>query len=137
MKSTGFTLIELMIVVAIIGILATIALPAFKLYTIKSRYTEIVLAAQPYKLGVETCLQNGKSLADCDAGRYGIPPAVNSSQGQIASITVTDGQITITPEDTHGLTSSDTYILTPSNNIPIRWAVSGGAVTAGYVMSNE
>jgi type IV pilus assembly protein PilA len=49
----GFTLIELMIVVAIIGILAAIAIPAYQNYTLKAKFTEIVNATAPIKLAID------------------------------------------------------------------------------------
>ncbi|HMY62402.1 MAG TPA: prepilin-type N-terminal cleavage/methylation domain-containing protein, partial [Nitrosomonas sp.] len=55
----GFTLIELMIVVAIIGILAAVAVPAYQNYTIKSRFTEVINATAPFKTAVELCVQSG------------------------------------------------------------------------------
>jgi type IV pilus assembly protein PilA len=59
----GFTLIELMIVVAIIGILAAVALPAYQTYAARAEFSEVVLAATPAKTAIELCIQTTNAAA--------------------------------------------------------------------------
>lgn len=86
-KQTGFTLIELMIVVAIVAILAAIALPAYQTYTKKARFSEVIAAVGPYKTAIELCVQSGNASTACTAGSNGVPANAGAS-GNVASVTV-------------------------------------------------
>lgn len=133
-KIKGFSLMELMIVVTIIGILVAIAVPSYQSYTKRAHFTEVVQSALPYKLGVEECYQALNSLDQCQSGQQGIPAAINDQQGKglIKAIQVTQGIITVTPQDKYGITANDTYILTPDiEDGSLHWQTSGGSVTAG------
>lgn len=137
----GFTLIELMIVVAIIGILAAVALPAYQTYTAKAAYTEVTQAMSPYKQAVDECFANGVALTACDAEANGIPavPAASTSRA-FNSLTVVDGVITATPNAYKNILGTDTCVMTPTAegdagtaNRRLVWAYSGACVTKGYV----
>jgi len=129
----GFTIIELLITLAIIAIIAVIAVPSYMNYTRRAYYSEVVQAAAPYKLGVTECYHTTGALTNCAAGSNGIPAARTTAVGAVTSVAVAAGVITITPVASKGIVAADTYILTPtiSNNI-LTWVASGGGVTAGY-----
>ncbi len=89
----GFTLIELMIVVAIIGILAAVALPAYLDYTTKAKVGNALTAADSLKTAVALCVQETGGLTGCTTSSNGIP--VFNATKEVASATVTDGVITL------------------------------------------
>ncbi len=133
MIRSGFTLLEVMITLAIIAIIAVIAIPAYQNYTRKAYYAEIVQAAAPYKLAVAECYHILGSLKDCDSGHHGISNQGQHSRGNIQSISVTSGQITVIPLEKNGLKTEDSYILTPKiENDTLIWERSGGGIIAGY-----
>jgi type IV pilus assembly protein PilA len=142
-KQKGFTLIELMIVVAIVGILAAIAIPAYQDYTVRARVTEGLSLASAAKTTVsENAMSGSPSLA---AGWQ--PPGQTPNVSNVA-VNSTNGQITITYTS---LAGGGTLTLTPTlassgaalaaNTIPsdaIEWDCGGGSdsLNARYRPSN-
>ena len=134
----GFTLIELMIVIAIVGILAAVALPAYQNYTKRAAYSEVIAAMSNAKVGVNECYQLTSGLTACDAGSNGVPADVTAvADGALASIETSNGVITATPNAYKGIAATDTCLLTPTadsgNSAYLDWDYSGACVTDGYV----
>jgi type IV pilus assembly protein PilA len=143
----GFTLIELMIVIAIIGILAAIALPAYQTYTKKAKMAEVISAVAPYKTAIAmavqkssaSCMADGANtlkFTDLDAGTCGLPAAAGANGGVVASVTVENGVIIATGTEA---VDKVTYELSPKGAAaadaaavpPIVWEEGGTCVAAG------
>ncbi len=111
----GFTLIELMIVVAIIGILAAVALPAYQTYTVKAKVSEVLLAASQCRTTVSEVYQTGDSAAAPTANGWGCEAnaggAGTAPSKYVTSVeTDADGVITVTA-------SADTSLGTAASTV--------------------
>jgi type IV pilus assembly protein PilA len=116
----GFTLIELMIVVAIIGILAAVALPAYKSYTIKARMSEVVLGASQCRTTVSEVYQTAAAGASIGANNWGCENTVGPATKYVSTITTdANGVITVTTMNNSAdldSAASTTLQMTPYKN---------------------
>jgi type IV pilus assembly protein PilA len=131
----GFTLIELMIVVAIIGILAAVALPAYQNYSNRAAFSELVLAVTPRKTAVELAVQtrSPNALTAINGGLLGVPADVTAADN-VHGAAVVNGVITMTWRPTFNTVAEPmagvTYTLTPNGvTPPVQWTEGGTCLT--------
>ena len=130
----GFTLIELMIVVAIIGILAAVAIPAYQKYVAKAKFADVVSSTAPVETAMALCMQeNAGDITSCDTAaelKVTLPPATANLAS--VAITATTGVITATATAAAG---GYTYIRTPgalaATDSTVTFATTGTCIAAG------
>ena len=134
----GFTLIELMIVIAIIGILAAIAIPAYQDYTVRAKVSEGLNLAGAAKLAVTETVDSTGDFAADHAG-YGLPLAASITGNNVSAVTVADsGQITVEYVSLGGSASDgDTVILIPTFDAgSTTWGCNTGTLISKYRPAN-
>jgi len=138
-QQKGFTLIELMIVIAIIGILAAIAIPAYLDYTIRAKVSEGLNLSSSAKLAVAEYYNSEGDLTPADNPDWGLPAKENIKGNHVSQVQVTTGgNITVTYRKLGNVKADGkTIVLSPSTaEGSLVWNCTGGDLPSKYRPSN-
>lgn len=130
-QQKGFTLIELMIVVAIIGLIASFALPAYNDHTMKARFAEVNAISNTYKTAVALCYSETNDLTVCNMGTHGIPGAAEPTDNLAAGMTVESGVISMTGTQAAGGWTSVMAPSVSSAGNALIWTQTGTCLASG------
>jgi type IV pilus assembly protein PilA len=144
----GFTLIELMIVVAIIGILAAVAIPAYQDYIVKAKIGNALTSVDGLKTAVATCIQENGADTNCTASSNGIPADNTFTRTkEVQSVAISGGTITLTlASGIHPDVDGKTIAMDPTaGTTSTTWALSTnitatsgpGAAAAAVITKNN
>ena len=133
-NAKGFTLIELMIVVAIIGILAAIALPAYQDYTKKAKFADVNYAVGAIKTAAAICFQQEGLTTGCIQGKYEIPADVTVATANIKTVKTVATATTIAITGTATTAAGGlTNVMTATDTAgKLVWVQSGTCLAKGW-----
>jgi type IV pilus assembly protein PilA len=133
-QQRGFTLIELMIVTAIIGLLAMVAIPRYEAYANRARFSEAILAASSFKSAIAIAAAIGKfnNMDDIQEGTNGIPQKIHTSATD-HGVHVHSGVISTEWKNDGTALDGVNFVLTAKGVVPpIQWELGGNCLDSGF-----